>query len=337
MPNLADYLLANRAGGNFGTMSPGEEAAAVTPGSVLDAIAKQAVTLPKRAFEASEGLRQTGEYDPAPAVETATMLAGGGMPMAEKNALGIFGGRMSKTADQAALSRAEELQAAGANRSKIFEDTGWFQGADKNWRYEIPDNAAQITQPVAKKFDASAIGDPVYMHNADRIMSHPELFEAYPDLWSVNTRLTKGGGYPYQPSGAFITKESGKQEIALNAPTIEDAKSLNLHELQHAVQAREGFSAGASPRALRDEIVGQWQTEYENLGDKLNAGKQLNPQEQAALNWFKTGAWKYPSSDLVMEKYRAVPGEIEARNVQERMNMTSEQRRASPPWATEDQ
>ena len=45
MPNLADYLLANRAGGNFGTMSPGEEAAAVTPGSVLDALAASAYRL----------------------------------------------------------------------------------------------------------------------------------------------------------------------------------------------------------------------------------------------------------------------------------------------------
>ncbi len=36
------------------------------------------------------------------------------------------------------------------------------------------------------------------------------------------------------------------------------------------------------------------------------------------------------------ESYRRLAGEVEARNVQKRMNMTPEQRRVMPPWATED-
>jgi len=34
--------------------------------------------------------------------------------------------------------------------------------------------------------------------------------------------------------------------------------------------------------------------------------------------------------------YRRLAGEAEARNVQTRMNMTPDQRRATPPWATLD-
>src|SRR5690349_12190071 len=37
------------------------------------------------------------------------LLMGGAMPMAEKGAAGIFGGRLAQTADQGALSRAENL------------------------------------------------------------------------------------------------------------------------------------------------------------------------------------------------------------------------------------
>lgn len=34
--------------------------------------------------------------------------------------------------------------------------------------------------------------------------------------------------------------------------------------------------------------------------------------------------------------YRRHAGEVESRNVQSRMNMTPEERRASPPWLTQD-
>lgn len=46
--------------------------------------------------------------------------------MAPKNAVGIFGGRLAKTADQAALARAEEMAAKGADRRAIWDETGWF-------------------------------------------------------------------------------------------------------------------------------------------------------------------------------------------------------------------
>jgi hypothetical protein len=36
------------------------------------------------------------------------------------------------------------------------------------------------------------------------------------------------------------------------------------------------------------------------------------------------------------EAYTRLAGEVEARNAQHRMNMTPEQRRANPPWRTQD-
>lgn len=51
--------------------------------------------LPKRMFEESENLRQTGDYNPAPYVETALSLAGGGAPAAERGALGALGGKLA--------------------------------------------------------------------------------------------------------------------------------------------------------------------------------------------------------------------------------------------------
>lgn len=94
--SLADVLLAgaNGTGGNFGTMTPQEEAVAITPGSTLDAIASHYAALPQRAFQASEDLRQGGDYNPAPAVETAGTMLGVGAPFAETGAVGLAGGKL---------------------------------------------------------------------------------------------------------------------------------------------------------------------------------------------------------------------------------------------------
>jgi hypothetical protein len=51
--------------------------------------------------------------------------------------LGIFGGRMAKTADLNALARAERMAAENAPRESVWNETGWFQGPDQKWRFEI--------------------------------------------------------------------------------------------------------------------------------------------------------------------------------------------------------
>jgi hypothetical protein len=272
------------------------------------------------------------------AAEMGMNLMGGGVPMAEKGAAGIFGGRLAATADKTALAKAEEMAAKGAPREQIWNDTGWFKGADDKWRFEIPDNAAVFTVPVSKRFEAAGVNDPVFMHNADRIMSHPELHGAYPDMWSVNTMLTKGGGYPYTPHGSFMQRESGKQEIALNAPNLDVARSLNLHELQHAVQNREGFSPGANPRQIAaglSENTGN--PVIEELRRAISAGEYGGPADtsfrEAARNLLALE--RQSKNDRAMDIYRRHPGEVEARNVEKRMNMTPEQRRTTPPWLTE--
>jgi len=94
-----------------------------------------------------------------------------------KNALGIFGGRLAKTADHAALAKAEEMAAAGAPREDIWNQTGWFQGADKKWRFEIPDDAAAITRKEAGNLrtahrwtEATDIDDAsIIKHRAERL------------------------------------------------------------------------------------------------------------------------------------------------------------------------
>ena len=60
------------------------------------------------------------------------------------NALRMFAGPMAKTADHQALARAQEMAGQGATRDAIWRDTGWFQGVDGKWRFEIDDSGARL-------------------------------------------------------------------------------------------------------------------------------------------------------------------------------------------------
>lgn len=285
----------------------------------------------------------------------------------------MFAGVAAKTADRAALAKAEQMAAKGLPREQIWNDTGWFQGADQKWRFEIPDDKAKLGKDAATALERGGVGDNVYMHNADRVMPHPELHAAYPDLWSVNTQLTKGGGYPYSPSARFESRESGKQSIHLNAPDASVARSMNLHELQHAVQQREGFAPGGGPSQFtqqKDAELARTALSWRREMDALPKGMDWSAKENAVIQKYRDiGAmdWVPPREvrDLAhsridnpddqlqqlvtaygldrrvtplspMEMYRGLPGEVEARNVEARANMTPDERRASPPWTTED-
>lgn len=225
--------------------NPEADAAAMSPETFANPYVKGLIgdlaTLPKRAIDAStQDVQHLGEagYTPTaigPAVETAMAMAGTGMPMAEKGAAGIFGGRLAQTADHAALARAEEMASKGAHPDQIWKDTGWFQGPDQKWRFEI-DDSPSVARPGITSGGVSAKLD------------HPELYAAYPGI--ENTKL--GWGSPprqgsYNPPS--YAGDPGYINIS-QMDTLGQQKSVLMHELQHAVQNKEGFTPGANFREV---------------------------------------------------------------------------------------
>lgn len=296
------------------------------PGSLVDLL--QGAMAPGKAWSGGYGLAidpQTGvNYYPGmagDATSLAGLLATGAAPIPKPtNALGMFGGVMAKTADKEALARAEQMAAAGASRDDIWNATGWFKGKDDKWRFEIDDSAAGYRPPDIRRFEQLGMGES--MRNNATLLRHPDLANAY-DLSAIDTEITKGGGYPYRPEARHQVRQSGKEEIYINANTLDQAKPLNLHELQHALQMKEGFSGGAdalnvSLAPYRDELMATALAEHRQLGTPL--GNALAKAE-AEKRW---------------QIYMATAGEVEARNVESRMNMTAAERRAKAPWYTQD-
>lgn len=345
-------------------------------------------SLPQRAFEASETRRMGGEYDPGPGIEATLSLMGTGSAFAQPGAVGIFGGRLAKTADHAALARAEEMAAKGAPREQIWNETGWFQGADQKWRFEIPDDAAKAGRDVLSR---SASHPEVYEGRFGTAVDHPDLAAAYPDLSNmrVATHWAEDGG-SFTPSGgvsigtnvpenrAFLSRPSRID----GAPNIESPRyakfgdiggdterGVALHEAQHAIQDVEGTARGGNPsnamrvaeaaerarfnelsRGLQDlmatnpEVGEKFRArnraviakDYDTL-DRLDAELYADPvgAKIMELDWERSKlAGNRPADGR--DAYERLAGEVEARNVQTRMNMTPEERRAKPPWLTED-
>lgn len=190
----------------------------------------------------ASGVREEGDWAPSMALN----MLGVGTPRAMlggANELGIFGGKAARNANLPDLDLAKAMQDAGHSPAQIYDATKWFQGADKQWRFEIPDTGAKV-QPLVR--GSAPMED---------VLSHPALYENYPELRGMKTE-TNGD---ISGNGAYMTPASSDERIVFGGnPGQED---IVLHELQHAVQNRENFSQGTNLARLRP-VVEQFAQKY---------------------------------------------------------------------------
>lgn len=239
-----------------------------------------------------EDQRVKGGHDWA--TKTAMGMMGAGAPMAENNAAGVFGGKLAKTANLDNLKLAESMEAKGSfTPEHILDATGWFKHpTDNQWRFEIPDHRARVMNAPDFTQDANWVKGPT-----SALLSHPELYKAYPHLENVPMSMTTlhnpvngiGVGQWHAPSG-----------IEVHAPNPTNAKSIALHEVQHAIQEHEGFSPGGSPSTI--------------------AHYQEKKTSKVPLQYQKTDP---------LETYQKLAGEVESRNVQARAFQSPEELRAA--------
>lgn len=79
-------------------------------------------------------------------------------------------------------------------------------------------------------------------------LKHGELGQAYPDVYKLHTRIDP----TLDAQGQYLrgSAHQGEQMVLKEKPTWTDARSTALHEMQHAVQQREGFARGGSPESF---------------------------------------------------------------------------------------
>ena len=256
-----------------------------------------------------------------------------GVSPIENNAAGVFGGRLARTADHQKLATAEEMAAKGVPREQIWNETGWFTGADGKWRFEIDDSGASLGS-------GATLG---------QALSHKPLMNAYPSIRDYEFDVRPLGRKQY---GAFSPGDapSGLPPSVSVSSDGKSGLSSTLHEVQHGIQADEGFSKGANQFGMSPEAVKIYKDIRKRMATPMSldewATSQFDGNVEAARasykDYRKTAGKVTPQLDRIAQEtaveqaYRRSAGETEARAVQTRLPLTADQRAARPPWLDYD-
>jgi hypothetical protein len=271
--------------------------------------------------------------------------------------LQIFIGNNSKAFNTPAAETYLKMEKTDATPEEMWAATGTFRGVDGKLRQEISDVPAQLLNKQ-KNFEGK-------LHET---LSHPELFKNYPALQYYDTDITSQIALPEhlkktligRGSGSFTQKDFVTREpkITAQAYSDEDKKTL-IHEIQHAIQAKEGFARGGNmqefqsgpmfnPMAkdlnadLSKVLTGGYTAKPEEVISSIKYG---NPQE-IQLIVKKYGfdnvddALSFLSAEDMKRtpfgQYKRLAGEAEARATEARLNLTDEERRAKFPYESYD-
>ena len=250
-----------------------------------------------------------------------------------------FAGINARSANLQQLQRAQEMAARGVDNETIRKETGWFRGMDGEWRFEIDDSNmvyrkegdalfrknhpeyaehqaltekflfGTITEEEQKRLleleeiwgrERGRLSERVKSGNAKLrdVLQHDALFEAYPQLGNI------GVTFADLPNGENASFNRGTNTIEISNRLANAGESTLLHEIQHAIQKEEGFARGANPS--------YWERRINEGYDRRWAGAPLQQM-------------------MPSELYRNTAGEIEARDVVERRNMTQQERELRMP------
>lgn len=231
----------------------------------------------------------------------------------------------ARTADSAALRRAEALEKSGTDNETIRQETGWYRGMDGQWRFEIDDSGAAFSRSGEAQYSADNADYARYTQLMNRmltgelteaehaellgldkkngstkkelarridegnatlrdIMQHNALFEAYPEIAETKVKFAD------MPSGTAGSYNRETNTITLDTKLkydANDALDALMHEVQHRVQAAEGFTSGTNP--------GYWNRAetYEKAAEKYrdNRARLLNglsAEDRALYNEYRS-------------------------------------------------
>ena len=229
------------------------------------------------------------------------------------------------------LSVARKMEEEKKDAKAIKMATGWERGADGKWRYEIPDAKIKDTMNVGGGNIVKRYEDDMLWNGGklSDVIDAPELFKAYPQLKDV--RIETDAIMNDMPSNGEYNSKTNT--ITIHADELKYMNDILNHEIQHAIQGIEGFATGGSPTTIRGEVKKRFDEVTKQIKQLRAEGKE---DEAKALIEKNRGLYNAYMKNDDFDSYKSLAGEVEARNVQGRMNMTSEERRKTLAESTED-
>lgn len=253
-----------------------------------------------------------------------------------------FAGVGAKTADKAALARAQKMAESGADRGAIWNETGWFKGPDNKWRFEIDDSGMRMANGGAARF--KKLVDPELASTKQtrfapisEVIKHDDLLNAYPGHAPNEYGVTHGLSDLIVHKDPSAWNEGGLSGNILTVSALKsspkDFKETALHELQHWVQSQEGFARGGDSGAIKPlKMPPDIAKKAKELRKKFEALPGGSPERIDAVNQFDALTSPYSAHG----QYLRLAGEAEARATQARMNFDAAKRKQIPPWESYD-
>ena len=201
-----------------------------------------------------------------------------------------YAGRNANGANLESLREAQEMQAAGADMESIRKATGWHEGMDGKWRWEIDDS----------KMEYHRAGDALFGRNhqeyaeqqrLEQKMLYGELTDteqarlrALTETWGrernrLSERVERGNArledvldheelfraYPQlrhvrvvfdeMPKGVLGSFSAEGNQITISEELRDAPQDVLIHEIQHAIQNAEGFAKGSNRQYWEEKLT----------------------------------------------------------------------------------
>ena len=274
-----------------------------------------------------------------------------------------YGGEAAEMADLSALEQAKSMLAEGKTPEEIRAETGWFQGLDEKWRFEIDDSKARILPSIKELKKAKEM-------QLAELLEHEGLYQQYPMLAQLPVFIKQDRPYDSamfrkfpEPSNALargatrLLGDVDHMEIGtkgLESPEqMQTILEIVLHEITHYIQSQERFNVGANYSGqLRSAINRIFENKFTDLDKKImDSDSRIksklvefvianNKFAEDIDNPYNVELFKQTARSLGEHLgwayYQRSAGEAEARNVERRQSLSPAERRAIPPNLTDD-
>lgn len=201
-----------------------------------------------------------------------------------------YAGRNANGANLESLREAQEMQAAGADMESIRKATGWHEGMDGKWRWEIDDSKMEYRRAGDALFGRN---HPEYaeQQRLEQKMLYGELTDteqarlrALTETWGrernrLSERVERGNArledvldheelfraYPQlrhvrvvfdeTPKGVLGSFSAKGNQITISEELRDAPQDVLIHEIQHAIQNAEGFAKGSNRQYWEEKLT----------------------------------------------------------------------------------
>ena len=273
-----------------------------------------------------------------------------------------YAGRNANGANLESLREAQEMQAAGADMESIRKATGWHEGMDGKWRWEIDDSKMEYHRAGDALFGRN---HPEYaeQQRLEQKMLYGELTDteqarlrALTETWGrernrLSERVERGNArledvldheelfraYPQlrhvrvvfdeTPKGVLGSFSAEGNQITISEELRDAPQDVLIHEIQHAIQNAEGFAKGSNRQYWEEKLTNG--DEIWEEAERRGLDKKINEYYDLRENYYDQ--LHKPQRSVPSELYYNTAGEIEARDAANRRPMSSETRKRIKP------